>query len=88
MDKQNKSFEASLKSLEEIVEKLETGQLSLDESIKLYKKGVDLNQNCEKQLKLAEDKIAALKKSLEQENTNTEASSKTPLAMPLFEDQD
>ncbi len=63
--KSDKSFENSLKQLEQVVAKLEAGNLSLDESIKLYEKGVKLNQLCEQQLKEAAGKIEHLKKSLE-----------------------
>jgi exodeoxyribonuclease VII small subunit len=47
-------FEDSVKRLEEIVEKLEAGDLTLAESIKLYKEGSQLSGDCRKALKEAE----------------------------------
>lgn len=55
------NFENKIKKLEEIVEKLENGELSLDESIKLYTQGVNLSSECKKTLNEAELKIAEAK---------------------------
>lgn len=54
------TFEKALKCLEEITNKLENGELSLDESMKLYEKGVKLSDYCAKQLSEAELKITKL----------------------------
>lgn len=54
------TYEAAMKQLEEIVKKLETGQLSLDESVKLFEKGTQLSAFCAKALKEAELKITTL----------------------------
>jgi len=51
------SFEAALKRLEEIVKKLESGEASLDESIKLYGEGDRLKQQCEARLHAAQARI-------------------------------
>jgi exodeoxyribonuclease VII small subunit len=51
------SFEAALKRLEEIVRKLESGEASLDESIKLYGEGDRLKQQCEARLQAAQAQI-------------------------------
>ena len=51
------SFEAALKRLEEIVRKLESGEASLDESIKLYAEGDRLKLQCEDRLKAAQAQI-------------------------------
>ena len=51
------SFEAALKRLEEIVHKLESGEASLDEAIKLYGEGDKLKQQCEARLAAAQAKI-------------------------------
>ncbi len=48
------TYEQSVKRLEEIVKKLESGNLSLEESIALYSEGVRLSQNCKKTLEEAE----------------------------------
>ena len=51
------SFEAALKRLEEIVRKLESGEASLDESIRLYGEGDRLKQQCEGRLAAAQARI-------------------------------
>ena len=50
-------FENSLKRLEEIVSKISSGKVSLDESLLLYKEGQEIIKNLETQLKEAEDKV-------------------------------
>ena len=55
------SFEDSLKKLEDIVEKLESGEISLNESVSLYEKGVELKRYCEKKLKEVELTIKKIK---------------------------
>ena len=50
-------FEAALADLESIVDKLEQGQLTLDESLKLYKQGEMLSQRCKDLLDKAESQI-------------------------------
>lgn len=54
------SFEDALQELEEIAEKLERGQMSLEDSIKAYERGMLLKQTCEERLKEAEGKIEYL----------------------------
>ncbi|MGA7857970.1 MAG: exodeoxyribonuclease VII small subunit [Terracidiphilus sp.] len=56
------SFEDSLKKLEVIVEKLEKGDLSLEESLKLFEEGVGLSATCKKELDEAEGKVQMLVK--------------------------
>jgi exodeoxyribonuclease VII small subunit len=51
------SFEAALKRLEEIVRLLETGEASLDESIRLYGEGDALRRQCEARLEAAKARI-------------------------------
>lgn len=51
------SFEAALKRLEEIVRLLETGEASLDESIRLYGEGDALRRQCEARLESAKTRI-------------------------------
>ncbi len=57
-----KSFEKSLAELEEIVEKMEEGGLSLNESLSLFEKGVKLARFLRDELDKAEKKIAILLK--------------------------
>lgn len=56
-DPSNLAFEQALKELEDIVSKLETGQVSLEDSIKLYERGEKLKARCESLLKNAEARI-------------------------------
>ena len=55
-------FERSLARLEEVVGKLESPQLSLDEAMKLFEEGVALSRECQKQLEEAEGKVEILLK--------------------------
>ncbi|MDP1701790.1 MAG: exodeoxyribonuclease VII small subunit [Aestuariivirga sp.] len=50
-------FEKALAQLEEIVSKLESGKVDLEQSIAIYEKGQALKEHCEKQLKDAEARI-------------------------------
>ena len=54
------SFEEALQKLEEIVEQLEQGDLTLDESLKTFEYGVKLVQKCNNKLSIAEQKIEEL----------------------------
>ena len=53
-------FEKKLKRLEDIVEKMESGELSLDASLKLFEEGVTLSRECQGQLTAAEEKVKVL----------------------------
>ena len=68
MQKKNeKSFEAKLNRLEEISEKLESGDIGLSESIELYEEGINLSKRCYETLKNAEVKVKELQKKLADE---------------------
>jgi exodeoxyribonuclease VII small subunit len=54
------SFEQALKRLEEIVETLEAGNISLEESIKIYQEGITLSKLCSGMLEEAEGKVMAI----------------------------
>jgi exodeoxyribonuclease VII small subunit len=54
------SFEESLKKLESIVDRLEKGDLALEESLKLFEEGVGLSAACKKELDEAEGKVQTL----------------------------
>jgi exodeoxyribonuclease VII small subunit len=58
-----KSFESSLKELEQIVEQLETGDLPLEHSLELFEQGVKLSRDCQKRLDEAERKVELLLKN-------------------------
>lgn len=54
------NFEASMKRLTDIVDKLEAGDLALEDSLKLYEEGVRLSQGCMKRLTDAQQRIETL----------------------------
>lgn len=54
------SFEEQMTALEGVVERLERGELSLDESVRLFEEGVRLSRACKEQLDAAEGKIEVL----------------------------
>ena len=56
-------FEEALKRLEKIVEELENGSLSLDESLEKYEEGIKLSKACSKKLEVARKKVEILLKS-------------------------
>jgi exodeoxyribonuclease VII small subunit len=53
-------FEEQLTALESVVERLERGELSLEESVRLFEEGVKLSDACKKELEAAEGKIQLL----------------------------
>ena len=55
-------FEKSLKQLETLVDKLEKGDLSLEDSLKNFEQGVNLTRECREALQKAEQKISVLSK--------------------------
>jgi exodeoxyribonuclease VII small subunit len=61
-------YEAAVKELEALVERLEQGDISLEESLKLYERGVLLTRDCQDSLKAAEQKVQML---LQQSGQNT-----------------
>jgi exodeoxyribonuclease VII small subunit len=58
-----KDFESALKKLEEIVKELEEADLSLEQSLERYEKGVSLARFCNTKLEEAEKRIAMLEKT-------------------------
>jgi exodeoxyribonuclease VII small subunit len=53
-------FEEQLTALEAVVEKLERGDLSLDDSVRLFEEGMKLSNACKEELEAAEGKIQVL----------------------------
>ena len=62
------SFEDALAELETLVEKMETGDLSLEESLAAFERGVKLTRHCQSALKAAELKVKVLTESGELED--------------------
>jgi exodeoxyribonuclease VII small subunit len=54
------TFEEAIRELEQVVGKLERGDVALEESISLYERGAALKARCEAKLKDAEEKVAKL----------------------------
>ncbi|MCX7545586.1 exodeoxyribonuclease VII small subunit [Marinicella gelatinilytica] len=57
---QSQSFEKKLAELNSIVEKMEQPEVGLEESLKLYEKGIALTRECQKIIDQAEQKISKL----------------------------
>jgi exodeoxyribonuclease VII small subunit len=58
--KKSYPFESSLARLETLVEQMESGDLSLDESLKLFEEGIKLTRECQQALVDAEQKVNLL----------------------------
>lgn len=54
------NFETAMAELEKVVGQLESSQVALEDSIKLYDRGAELKKHCEKKLAVAEEKIAQI----------------------------
>ena len=61
MDNKNLSFEEAFTKLKEVAEKLEDNTISLDESLKLFEKGIDLSRYCNEILTSAKEKLESIK---------------------------
>jgi exodeoxyribonuclease VII small subunit len=71
-------FETSLRKLEEIVKKLESGDLSLDSALELFEEGIKLSRFCHTKLEQAERRVEILLKN----------SSGQPTAVPFETEND
>lgn len=63
------TFEDAIRELEQVVGRLERGDVALEESIALYERGAALKARCEKKLSEAEEKVARI--TLAQDGTPT-----------------
>jgi exodeoxyribonuclease VII small subunit len=61
------NFEKGMSKLEGIVKKLESNELSLEDSLKVFEKGIELKRFCMRHLDLAEKKIMELKENEKKE---------------------
>ncbi len=71
------NFEEALSSLETLVEAMEAGDLSLEESLKAFEQGIKLTRECQQMLDQAEQKVQVLL-------ANTEV----PQAVPFADEED
>ena len=83
------TFEQALQQLEQIVQRLEKGELPLEESLALYEDGIRLSRLCHGKLEEAEGKIAMLMKEARGEPVlDAEGRARTtPLVPPGDEDE-
>jgi exodeoxyribonuclease VII small subunit len=61
-DQQALDFEQALRELESVVERLERGDLPLEEALRVFERGVDLTRQCQGALKSAQQRVDALMK--------------------------
>jgi exodeoxyribonuclease VII small subunit len=66
------SFEEALRALEEIVRKLESGEVPLDETITLYERGEDLRKHCQARLDAAQARIEKIVTGADGKPTGTQ----------------
>ncbi|MDB6182654.1 exodeoxyribonuclease VII small subunit [Paracoccus fistulariae] len=71
-EKKKLSFEDAMRELEATVGKLETGEATLEESIKLYERGAELRKLCEDRLREAEERVEKITLSANGQPTGTE----------------
>ena len=64
------SFETNLSHLEQLVEKLESGEVDLNEGLKLFEEGVSVYKDCKKVLDKAEKKVFKLTEDLKKASLN------------------
>ncbi len=60
--KDTQSFQQDFAELEKIVERLESGQIDLDEAIEQFERGLALAQSCKKRLSVIENRVVEVKK--------------------------
>ena len=63
---QDETFEALYERLQALTDRLEGGELPLDQSVALYEEGVDLARRCQQLLADVEQRIERLRESFEQ----------------------
>ena len=54
------NFESAIEELESLVEEMEQGEISLEESLKKFERGIELTRTCQKALQEAEQKVQIL----------------------------
>ena len=65
----NPSFEASLEELETLVERMEDGELSLEDSLKTFERGMALAKSCQTALDKAEQRVEQLSEEDDSESS-------------------
>ena len=72
MEKNTKSFEDALNELEGLVEKMESGEMGLEEMVAAFEKGQALVKNCTDRLNEVERRIEVIKKNADGAASTTE----------------
>lgn len=67
---EDQSFESAMLELEELVSKIETGNLSLEDSLKEFEKGIKLSRVCQTALKDAENRVKILTDDNQEQDFN------------------
>ncbi|HKJ17138.1 MAG TPA: exodeoxyribonuclease VII small subunit [Xanthomonadales bacterium] len=70
-DAKKPDFEHALTELESLVTRLETGELTLDESLKQFKRGVELTRRCQKILDQAQQVVEKLSNPEDESSAET-----------------
>ncbi|MDZ7825212.1 MAG: exodeoxyribonuclease VII small subunit [Gammaproteobacteria bacterium] len=78
-DDTSPSFEAALEELESLVERMESGSLSLDESLSAFERGIRLTRQCQQSLSAAEQRVRVL---LEREDGSLDTEALAPVDAP------
>ncbi len=81
-------FETALERLEEIIRKLESGNIDLDDSLKLYEEGIGLVRFANDKLKAAQQKVELLTKDREGRVTGSEELPAGPESEPGLETEE
>ena len=68
MEDKNISFEQALNMLQEAVNKLENGEISLDDAFKMFEQGIKYAKICEEKLTSIEEKVAKIMKDGKEED--------------------
>lgn len=67
-----KTFEQAMQELQEVVQKLESGKLGLEESLNVYKEGMELSKYCKEQLLEAKESVVTIMKDNQEVEFNEE----------------
>lgn len=78
-DDTSPSFEAALEELESLVERMESGSLSLDESLAAFERGIRLTRQCQQSLSAAEQRVRVL---LERDDGSLDTEALAPVDSP------
>lgn len=82
-DQKNPDFEQALAELEALVERLERGDLPLDEALRTFERGVELTRHCQGSLKAAQQRVEILLKRNGQAEPEPFTPAETPESTPM-----